>query len=87
MGKRKPGLTLEEHKAIGAELKAMSERLAKLSVQVTTAYSVSSRHGGYSISGIHKAAKGVDSARCWLEECLFDDCPADADTSIYYGGP
>lgn len=86
MGKRKPGLTLEKHKAIGSELRAISEQLTKISVQVSNAYSVSSRHGGYSISGIGKAIKGIDSARCWLEECLFDDCPADADISIYYGG-
>ena len=86
MAKSKKGVTLAEHKAIGAELRAMSERLTKIGTQVANAYSVSSRHGGYSIRAMDKAVKGVSSARCWLEECLFDDHPKEAETDVYYGG-
>lgn len=82
---KKPGLSLERHKEVAAELKEIQKRLIALSVEMGNAYPRSGEKS-WPAKELARAERHVGSARCWAEENLFRDHPGDADINIYYGG-
>jgi hypothetical protein len=81
---RKQRLTLNEHKALGAELKAIHSQLVRISVTVGRAYPLQGR-ATRQANAAHEAVSGL---RCWLEEEMLRDHPDLGNDSlrIYYGG-
>lgn len=81
MPKRKPGLTLDEHRQAGAELKAMHQTLVKLIVQLGAAYPVT----GPINRRVKKVQGALSELRCALDDQVFKDHPTRATTRVYYG--
>ena len=81
---KKPGFTLEQHQAAGAELKDINRRLQALALQFGKAYPRSGERSrpGYYLS---KALEAVGTARTLAEDVMFAEYP-DATTKVYYGG-
>lgn len=82
MGKKKPGLTLERHQEVGAELREMYHRLQSLAVEFSHAYPMSD--GAY--QELNKAVKALGSVRSGAEDNLFREHRDRATTKVYYGG-
>jgi len=82
MGLKKPGLTLEEHDKLGAELQVMRDRLVDISVSLGKAYPNAKLKG---VPG--KAWKVVDDLRSLLDGFVFQEY-RDRDTQelsqVYY---
>ena len=79
MGKRKPGLTLEEHERLGKDLRALREWLGGVMVQLSVAYphKVADR--------AHKAQEGIDSLRSLLDDLIHHERPGQGVMRVYYG--
>lgn len=79
----KPRLTLEQHTTMGLRLAAIRDELLHLSVQLSNAYP---RQGPESIpeKKLETAYRALDEARSVLENHLFNEHPATAETSVYY---
>jgi hypothetical protein len=71
--RRKPGLTPERNREIGAELRAIHDRLVTLAVEVANAYPRASRAGraadAYMTLG--RGMRHIDQLRFALEDELF----------------
>lgn len=82
---KKPGLTVDEHKALGTELHSMRDRLMQLYVESTHKYPVNSAVARHLAGSFAR----VDQARSALDDCLAKEHPAEFDPMIYYpgGGP
>jgi uncharacterized protein YozE (UPF0346 family) len=79
---KKPGLTVDEHKALGAELHAMRTRLMHLYVESTHKYPKNSPVARHLAGSFNR----LDQARSALDDCLAREHPADFDTRTYYPG-
>jgi hypothetical protein len=70
MGKRKPGLTKEEHKKLGGELFIMRQRLGAILIQLSKAYPKATYFAD-------QAYKAVDHLRCEFDNFVLAEHPAD----------
>jgi hypothetical protein len=71
---------LDEHKALGAELAAIRDRLQKIGIEVANRYGVSSPLG-------RKAARledGIDGVRSALDSQAVKDLRDEFDVHLYY---
>lgn len=82
---RKPGMTLEEHRELGRELRAMRRRLVKLSVMVSGKYLLS---GPAPYKLLDKAHKAIQDFAYRMEGQCERDCPGieEADLMRVYLG-
>jgi hypothetical protein len=80
---KKPGLTLDEHTELGAELAAMRERLGKITVQLSHAYP-------NPVAGLAvRAQADLDRLRSKLDEMVFREHPGlstKSNSKVYYPG-
>jgi hypothetical protein len=82
--KDKPALTLDEHKALGADLHAMNERLSHLTADLSARYS----HRIADVAA--RAATALSALRSTLEDVMFREtrgADRDALLHVYYPGP
>ena len=70
MGKKKPGLTKEEHKKLGEELFLMRQRLGAILIQLSKAYPNATYFAD-------QAYKAVDHLRCEFDSLVLAEYPAD----------
>jgi hypothetical protein len=78
---RKKGLTIDEHRAAGLEMKEIHQALLNLKVIYCAAYPRKITPA----LPLGDAIKALTKARCMAEERLYDDFPKEADTQVYYG--
>jgi len=76
---RSKRLTFGEHVELGERLKEAHEALVCASVQVGNAYTKTDQRR------ISRALNALDAARCWLDDRVFEEHPAQANPAIYYG--
>jgi hypothetical protein len=69
MGKKKPGLTKEEHKKLGEELLIMRQRLSAILIQLSKAYPKATYLAD-------QAYKAVDHLRCEFDNLVLVEHPA-----------
>lgn len=81
---KKPGLTLERHKEIAAELKDINHRLQALAVEFGNAYPLAGETGA-AHQWLTKAYKAVGAARGFAESNMFREHPESATIHVYYG--
>lgn len=79
---KKPGISLDRHIAIGAEIKRTIEFLENLQIEVRA--SLPSKQGNALKSDIASAMKRLDVLRSAMESALADEHRA-WDVSVYYG--
>ena len=82
MGRRKPGLTIEQHNKVGEELQEMRDRLVKISVLLGTVYPIKTLKGMP-----QNALEAVDLLRSRLDDCVFQEHPERSSTDnakVYY---
>jgi hypothetical protein len=70
MGKKKPGLTKEEHKRLGEELFVMRQRLSAMLMQLSKANPKATYFAD-------QAYKAVDHLRCEFDSLVLAEHPAD----------
>ena len=78
---RKKGLTLEQHKEMGARLGLISDELTALYAELSHAYPKSE------IRGLGLALDRIGQVRSYLDDRLAEEHPLDDSTfvNIYYG--
>jgi hypothetical protein len=84
---RKSGLTIAEHQELGAELAAIRERLAELSIAISSAYPFKSAVGRLTCqAGRPQVCKGLDALRDALEDAMLTEHRgnARATTGVYW---
>ncbi len=72
MGKRKPGLTLERHREIGAELMRVQRLLVSLQVEIKNSYAKNGTEGRIA-DKIAAAEKRLLQARSSLEDVMVSE--------------
>ena len=81
MPRKKPGLTLDEHRHHGAELKRAREAVLRAYVAASAAYPLSSP----AVVALRKALDAVGDARNELDEVVCAEVPGDEAIWCYYG--
>jgi hypothetical protein len=87
MNRRKPGLSIEQHRMIGLELARIADRLVSLCIEIGRAYPKNSRVYRLAIRPPSSGPGQVlDQLRSEMENHMFAEYPADsrANTSVYY---
>lgn len=85
MAPKKPGITLEKHREIGAELLTMYNLLLRLSNEFSSAYPFSGKKSRPHRE-IQKAIENNVQIRHLAEENMFDDVGGENfDKTIYFG--
>jgi hypothetical protein len=82
MSAKKPGLTLDEHKALAAQLYDMRNQLLTLMVETSHKYPKNSPLVKY----LTAAGDQLDKARSKGDDFLAVEYPNDFDPGIYYPG-
>jgi hypothetical protein len=76
---KKPGLPLDAHKALGAELKALNRRLIEIECHILNAYPLPV------IRGVKRAQAGILALRNALDQEVDKEHPtAEGTTGIYW---
>jgi hypothetical protein len=78
---KKQRFTLDQHISIGAVLRTIYKQLTDIEVDVCRAYPKS----GPEKRNLYKAIHAVSEARSNLEDRMFEEDHAGADTHVYYG--
>ena len=81
MSRKLTGLTFEEHQQLGAELKALHNRLNEIVMQLGNAYGVASK----ATRRADKMQAYLHQLRSELDSQLFKECRDHANTHVYYG--
>lgn len=76
----KPGLTLEEHRLLGADLSAMQARLTSVVVQIGNSYPVDAKV----VRRVNHVSDALSDARCELDKLVFQEHDWEATPEIYY---
>lgn len=77
---KKPGFTLEQHKMLGQELKAMLERLSEIQSEISRAYP-------FKVSDkIAPATKAIADIKLLLDEIVCRENPGNEDALRVYLG-
>jgi|GEM_PF-4818004 len=79
---KKDRLSLDEHKAIAAQLFAIRNQLLDISLRINNAYPFASKQATASNQAVHF----VDDLRNHMDSALAKDFPDDFDGKIYYPG-
>lgn len=77
---RKPGLSLEEHRALGARLKRLNDEMQDVMMQLSRVYPVKS----YEVP-ILKVMHYLGRLRARMEDKMYSEHPDGASLDIYYG--
>ncbi len=80
---RKPGLTLDQHRAVGCRLGKLQDELTTLVCLIGNAYPVNSKP----VRMVGKAHDALSRLRCELDNVVFREHGDAASTQVYYGGP
>jgi hypothetical protein len=83
MAKRKPGLSLEQHKELGLELAAMRDRLVEIQTLLGNLYPIRGA-ASQAKRRIRRATNELDEARGELDSLVFREHPREAEPAIYY---
>lgn len=78
----KPGMTIDQHRHLGAELMRIRLELMDLLTDAGNLYPKASKPH----KQVHKTLRSLDKLRCVLDAQCAVDCPVDFSTKIYYGG-
>jgi hypothetical protein len=79
---KKPGLTMDEHRALGAKLHAMYQELNRTLIQLSHAYPL----GAPVLRDADRAIDAVSTLRSHLEDVMFHEGHTEATTRVYYPG-
>jgi hypothetical protein len=77
---KKPPLTIQRHKEIGARLSEIRDWLVSLSCEVQNTYGKTSRPGRLA----EQALLSISRLRHQLDEQCYRDCPKEKDTIHFY---
>lgn len=79
---RKPGLTMDQHRALGAKLHALYQELNRTAVQLSHAYPLAAPV----LRDVDRAIDAVSALRSHLEDAMFSEGHPEATTRVYYPG-
>ena len=77
----KPGLTLDEHRAMGRRLKALRDELVNVSIEIGHFYALGSKVGRTA----PLIAEQIGKLRSALDDACAAEHPEGFEPSIYYG--
>jgi hypothetical protein len=78
---RKPGLTVDDHKLIGSELRGIHDKLVYLVGDLSNSYPKNSSL----VKSAEAALKKIDHLRAELDSRLAVEHPGEFDVHVYYG--
>lgn len=77
----KVGLEFDRHQEIATDIKHILNKLHKLSIELSRCYPLTQNPNRHAL----KAERYLDELRSELEDRMFKEHPAQANTHVYYG--